>query len=200
MDPTTDLAAARLTAFLEREPVLWLSTVGADGSPNLVPTWFAWDGASIVIVSKPGARKVRNVAADPRVMIALGDPDDDFDVGMLQARAEVVPGATPAVLPEGFAAKYAERIAALGLTQAQFAATYSTMIRLVPSRALGWHGRSRPASVVEAARRVAASVAVSIDEPGRERPGWRTWLGEPLASGLRGLTRPSGRAGLAAAI
>jgi len=197
MDPTTELAAARLTAFLEREPVLWLSTVGPDG-PNLVPTWFAWDGEAVVVVSKPGARKVRNVTTDPRVMIALGDPEADFDVGMLHARAEVLPDRTPRSLPAGFAEKYGERIAALGLTHAQFAATYSTMIRLVPTRALGWHGRTRPASIVAAARQIAASIAVSIDEPGRDRPGWRTWLGEPLAGGVRGLRWP-GSAGLSAA-
>jgi PPOX class probable F420-dependent enzyme len=198
MDPSTDLAAARLTAFLEREPVLWLSTVGPDG-PSLVPTWFVWDGAAIILVSKPGARKVRNVAADPRVMIAVGDPEADFDVGMLQARAEVLARATPRSLPDGFAAKYGARIAALGLTDAQFAATYSTMVRLVPTRALGWHGRTRPASVVAAARRVAADVAVTIGEPGRDGPGWRTSLGEPFAGGVRRLARAMDRPGLAAA-
>lgn len=191
MDPTTSLADARLNGFLEGEPVLWLSTVSADGAPNLVPTWFVWDGREIVIVSKPGARKARNVAADPRVMVALGDAEDDFDVGMLEAHGRLDPTPTPAGLPPGFAAKYADRIAELGLTRAQFAATYSQVIRIIPSRALGWHGRSRPTSVVTAALAVAASGAVSIDEPRVERPGLRAWLGEPLARGFRGLGRPA---------
>lgn len=191
MDPTTSLADARLTGFLEGEPVLWLSTVSADGAPHLVPTWFVWDGREIVIVSKPGARKARNLATDPRVMIALGDAEDDFDVGMLEAHGWLDPAPTPAELPTGFAAKYADRIAELGLTTAQFAATYSQVIRIVPSRALGWHGRSRPTSVVMAARAVAASGAISIDEPRAERPGLRAWLGEPLARGFRGLGRPA---------
>ena len=152
MDSTT-LATQRVRSFLEREPVVWLSTSRPDGAPHLVPTWFAWDGETIVIRSKPEARKVRNLRHDPRAMLALGDAEDDFDVGLLEARAAVDDVATE--LPAAFTAKYGERIAALGLTPAEFAATYSATIRLTPARALGWHGRSRPRSLIEAARELA---------------------------------------------
>jgi PPOX class probable F420-dependent enzyme len=152
MDSTT-LAAHRVRSFLEREPVVWLSTSRPDGAPHLVPTWFAWDGETIVIRSKPEARKVRNLRHDPRAMLALGDAEDDFDVGLLEARASVDDDETE--LPAAFIAKYRERIAALGLTAAEFASTYSATIRLTPARALGWHGRSRPRSLIEAARELA---------------------------------------------
>ena len=190
MDATTDLAAARLSRFLEEEPVLWLSTVGEDGAPHLVPTWFAWDGTTIVIVSKPGARKARNIAADPRVMLALGDAEDDFDVGMLEAVGTLEDGPTPMTLPDGFAAKYGSRIAALGLTVEQFARIYSRTIRLTPVKALGWHGRSTPASVVAAARQVAAARPTSLAEPRTLSSVVQSWLGEPLSRGLRGLAGP----------
>ena len=179
---TTDHAAARVRRFLETEPVIWLSSTRADGAPHLVPTWFVWDGEAIVIMSKPGAVKVRNLRADPRAMLALGDADDDFDVGLLEARADVQ--ATPAAgLPAGFEAKYAERIRALELTPAQFASTYAQVIRLVPVRALAWHGRTTPQSVLSAARRVAATGAASLAEPRRSR---LDRLGEPLAHRLDG--------------
>ncbi len=179
---TTDLAAARLHRFLETEPVIWLSSTRADGAPHLVPTWFTWDGETIVILSKPGAVKVRNLRADPRAMLALGDADDDFDVGLLEARAEVQ-AAPAAGLPAGFEAKYASRIRALGLTPAQFVGTYAQVIRLVPVRALAWHGRTTPGSVLSAARRVAAAGVASLAEPRRSR---LDRLGEPLAHGLDG--------------
>jgi PPOX class probable F420-dependent enzyme len=180
---TTDIAAMRVRRFLETEPVIWLSTTRADGAPHLVPTWFVWDGAAIVIVSKPGAVKVRNLRADPRAMLALGDADADFDVGLLEARAEVLSEAAPLELPAGFGVKYAARIGALGLTPAQFARTYSQVIRLVPVKALAWHGRTTPRSVLSAARRVAATGGASLAEP---RNALRQWLGEPLAQGLAG--------------
>jgi hypothetical protein len=89
-------------------------------------------------------------------MVALGDADDDFDVGLLEARADVVIDqyGTPDPLPAPFLAKYRERIAALGITPEAFASTYSATIRLTPSRALGWHGRSTPRSWVDAVRRL----------------------------------------------
>jgi PPOX class probable F420-dependent enzyme len=194
MDTTTDLAAARVERFLAEEPVVWLSTVRPDGMPHLVPVWFAWDGEVITIMSKPGAQKVRNLRERPQAMLALGDAEDDFDVGLLEATADCLD--EPGALPPAFLAKYAARIAELGLTPERFAATYSQVIRLTPTRALGWHGRSEPASVVAAARRVAATRPVSIDER-PSRPPLREWLGEPLARGLRGLRpgpalRPAG--------
>ena len=155
MDSTA--AALRVERFLETEPVIWLSSIRQDGAPHLVPTWFVWDGESIVIRSKPHAKKVRNLAHDPRAMVALGDAEDDFDVGLLEARAEVtgVRDGAPAPLPGAFLIKYRERIAALGITPAEFAATYSATITLTPSRALGWHGRSTPRSWLDAVKRLA---------------------------------------------
>jgi PPOX class probable F420-dependent enzyme len=174
----TDLAAARVRRFLETEPVIWLSTIRTDGAPHLVPTWFTWDGEAIVIVSKPGAVKVRNLRANPRAMLALGDAEADFDVGLLEATAELVDGPVTPSLPAGFEAKYATRIRALDLTPAQFARTYSQLIRLVPVKALAWHGRTTQRSVLSAARRVAATGSGSLAEP---RNVLRQWLGEPFA-------------------
>lgn len=175
---TTNLAATRVQRFLETEPVLWLSSVTDDGAPHLVPCWFVWDGETIVMVSKPGAVKVRNLRAKPQAMLALGDAEADFDVGLLEATAELPAEPTPLELPPGFVAKYGAKLEALGLTPAQFARTYSQVIRLVPVKALGWHGRTTPRSVLAAARRVAATGAASLSEP---RNGLRQWLGEPLA-------------------
>jgi PPOX class probable F420-dependent enzyme len=173
-----DLAAIRVDRFLREEPVVWLSTVRPDGSPHLVPTWFVWDGTTITIVSKPGAQKVSNLRADARAMLALGDADDDFDVAMVEATAELVVGSTPLELPDGFIAKYAERIAELELTPAQFARTYSQVIRLTPRKMLGWHGRSTPVSVTAAAAAVASRGFASIAEPFRTT--LRGLLGEPI--------------------
>ena len=181
MDPN-DLASVRVRRFLETEPVIWLSTIRADGAPHLVPTWFVWDGEAIVIVSKPGAVKVRNLRADPRAMLALGDAEADFDIGLLEARAELLDGPASATLPAGYEAKYAAQIGALDLTPAQFGRTYSQVIRLVPARALAWHGRTTPRSILAAARRLAGAGSASLAEPRRlslDR------LGEPLALGFR---------------
>jgi PPOX class probable F420-dependent enzyme len=174
---TTSLAAARIRRFLEREPVVWLSTVRPDGGPHLVPIWFWWDGEALLVFSKPDAQKVRNLRLRPSVMLALGDAEDDFDVGMLEGRAELLDRPTSEMLPAGHLAKYARQLATIGLSAEEYATTYSQVLRIVPVRALGWHGRAVPRSA-----RLAGAPAVSIEEP-RRAAGL---LGEPL-NGLRGL-------------
>ncbi len=138
--------AARADRLLTRESVVWLGTVDSDGRPHLVPVWFLWDGEAVLIASKPGARKVRNIREHPCVMLGVGDPDGDFDVGLVEARAELTSLTTAALLEAGLREKYAARLEALGLGAAEFAATYSQVIRVTPSRCLPWHGRTIPDS------------------------------------------------------
>jgi PPOX class probable F420-dependent enzyme len=177
----TPLATARIVRFLEEEPVVWLSTVQADGRPHLVPTWFWWDGEALLVFSKPDARKVANLRANPAVMLGLGDAERDFDIGLVEARAELLDRPTSVVLPVAHLQKYAALLGTIGLTPAEYATTYSQVIRIVPRGFLGWHGRTTPQST----RRAGAPV-VSLDEPRRESFD----SGEPMATGRRAVPIP----------
>ena len=168
------LAGARIRRFLEREPIVWLSTVRPNGRPHLVPIWFWWDGEAILIFSKPNAQKIRNLQFCPDVMLALGDAEEDFDVGLLHGMAELLDTPTEDVVPAAHLAKYAGPMAAIGLDGATYAATYSQVIRITPADYLGWHGRTVPQS-----SRVAGAPATSMVEPRRDGP--ESDRGEPIA-------------------
>jgi PPOX class probable F420-dependent enzyme len=158
----TDLTAARIDRLLRSEAIIWLSTVGSDGAPHLVPIWFSWDGEAILIASKPQARKVVNLRANPLVMVAVGEPDDDFAVGIIEGLAELPHEPSAALLPTGHIARYRNRMAAIGLSTEEFLATYSQVIRIRPTRFLPWHGRTAPVSATSAVpldRRLAAAVS-----------------------------------------
>ena len=177
MDAPTALApAARIDRLLRSEPVVWISTVRPDGVPHLIPIWFSWDGKAILIASKPSAQKVRNIRENPVVMLALGRPDEDFDVGLLEGRAELLDMPSSELLPASHLAKYRAPMAAIGLTPDEFLATYTQVIRIVPTRYLPWHGRTQPKSarpevptldrrLAAAIRRVASTVASSATPP-----------------------------------
>jgi PPOX class probable F420-dependent enzyme len=186
----------RLERFLAEEPVVWLSTVRPDGTPHLVPIWFSWDGEALIVFSKPHAQKVRNLRTNPRAMLALGEPDEDFDVVLADARVELLEG--PATeLPAGHLVKYGARMTALGLTPAEFLATYSQVLRIVPIRSLGWHGRTTPRSAL-ATSSIAEPVNVGVGRsgepiarPGRPGPFERArQVGRELLEDLRRMPRP----------
>jgi PPOX class probable F420-dependent enzyme len=139
-------APERVERFLQSEEVLWLSTFPTDGFPGLVPIWFSWDGEAIRIASKPHAEKVADIRADPRVMVALGNAEEDFDVGLIEAHAELLDTPADHFLPESHWVKYAADLARIGLTREEYVRAYSQAIRNVPVRYLGWHGRSTPVS------------------------------------------------------
>jgi PPOX class probable F420-dependent enzyme len=130
---------------LRSTPVAWLTTVRRDGAPHLVPVWYLWADGGFVVFSKPAAAKVQNVQADGRVMLAIGEPEDDFDVQLVEGEARVLPSGAfevlPALAPQ-LLAKYAGWMAAIGLTLGEFAETYRSVIRIEPTRFLGWRGRT----------------------------------------------------------
>src|SRR3954447_23737038 len=126
-DPDAATTARRVLPMLADEQVVWLSTVRPDGTPHLVPTWFLWDGDALVVWSKPNAVKVRNLRANPRLMVAVGDPHADFNVGLIEAAAALAEPATIAI-PEAFFAKYAVELAAANLDPDTFRATYTQAI------------------------------------------------------------------------
>ena len=160
-DPTAGRTVARVLPMLADERIVWLSTVRPDGTPHLVPTWFWWDGTALVVFSKPDAVKARNLRANPRLMVAVGDPEDDFSVGLIEAEATVVDGV--AAIPDAFFAKYAAELGPGRLDPATFRSLYTQSIRIVPTRFLAWHGRGEATAPVAVARPSAtAGLAVRI--------------------------------------
>lgn len=131
----------RVEIALRRDHVLWLSSVSNDGHPHLVPLWFMWDGDRIVAFSKPNARKVRNLRSEPRTMLAVGTPGPDFEVELIEARAELPQAPAAELMPRGFASKYRRLLKGAGLSAQRFAEVYSQPIVLRPTRFLGYGGQ-----------------------------------------------------------
>jgi len=128
-----------LAERLARDEVIWVSTTRPDGRPHVVPVWFTWNGEVLTFFSKPDAQKVRNLEANPNVMLALGSPDESMDVELIEGRADVVPTPAAGIEPCRLD-KYTGIMAHIGLTAEQFVQTYSQEIRVRPTRFLGWGG------------------------------------------------------------
>lgn len=66
----------QVVARLADERDYWLSTVARDGSPHASPVWAAFVGDDCHIYSERRTVKARNLAANPRVALHLGDATD----------------------------------------------------------------------------------------------------------------------------
>jgi PPOX class probable F420-dependent enzyme len=133
LDPT-DPKAAHIDKRLRAEPIIWLSTVRPDGRPHLVPVWFLWDGAAILIFSKPAAQKVRNLRHSPHAMLALDTADEGEDVALLEGRAELLGDDAPQSTLPAYAEKYAALMARIGITAESMATEYTQAIRVTVER------------------------------------------------------------------
>ena len=65
-----------LLALLRQPSTCYLATSMADGSPQLTQTWVDTDGEHVLINSVQGYVKLRNIARDPRVAVAIAAPDN----------------------------------------------------------------------------------------------------------------------------
>jgi PPOX class probable F420-dependent enzyme len=55
-----------------------LGTLMPDGRPQVTPVWIDFDGEHVIFNSAKGRQKDRNVRRDPRVSLALIDPENPY--------------------------------------------------------------------------------------------------------------------------
>ena len=65
-----------------------LGTLMPDGRPQVTPVWVDFDGEHIIFNSAKGRQKDRNVRRDPRVSLAIMDPENPYRY--LEIRGSVV--------------------------------------------------------------------------------------------------------------
>ena len=64
--------------LFEKKSFAQLATVMPDGSPQVSPVWFEYDGNSILVNSAKGRVKDKNMRRDPRVGLDVMDPDNPY--------------------------------------------------------------------------------------------------------------------------
>jgi PPOX class probable F420-dependent enzyme len=116
-------AEQRLTASRN----YWITSLWPDGRPHSMPVWAVWDGEAVWFSSGPRSRKARNLAADPRCVVATEDADEPV----------VVEGSASLVSEPGAIARVAQVMnAKYGGITAEFLAA-NALIRVQPRWAFG---------------------------------------------------------------
>lgn len=129
-----DPKQAHVAERLRTNVIGWLTSVRPDGRPHSVPVWFLWDGAAIILFSKPKNQKRVNIRKNSNVLLALDDTDEGEDVIVVEGTAELLDQPDlDAILP-AYVAKYATHIQNLGWTPESMLAEYSQTLRITPTR------------------------------------------------------------------
>ena len=74
--------------LLDKKALANLATTMPDGTPQVTPLWFDFDGTHIRINSAKGRQKDRNMRSRPAVALAIVDPDNPYRY--IQLRGQVV--------------------------------------------------------------------------------------------------------------
>ncbi|ODT99751.1 MAG: PPOX class F420-dependent enzyme [Pseudonocardia sp. SCN 72-86] len=71
----TSVIPEKFLDLLDRPLLGHLATTRPDGSPQVNPMWFLWDGTHLRFTHTSKRAKFRNVAHEPRVAMSVVDPD-----------------------------------------------------------------------------------------------------------------------------
>jgi PPOX class probable F420-dependent enzyme len=128
----------RVRKRLETEQIIWITTVFPDSTPQPNPVWFYWDGESILIYTRPGSIKLKNLTRNPRVSLNFeGATATGGDVVIFHGIAQLEPE-TPAQHP-GYAEKYATiALEEWKVTMQDLFKEYSILIRITLEKVRGF--------------------------------------------------------------
>jgi PPOX class probable F420-dependent enzyme len=68
-----------LRALVESGPLTYVTTLNADGSPQVTAIWIGFDGDDLISTHMRYNAKLRNMQRDPRVVLAFAPPQRPGD-------------------------------------------------------------------------------------------------------------------------
>ena len=74
--------------LLQKKAFAHLGTLMKDGSPQVTPIWFGYDGTNILINSAKGRLKDKNMRKRPQVALSIADPENPYRY--MQIRGKVI--------------------------------------------------------------------------------------------------------------
>lgn len=147
-DPSTEFGR-RVRDRLRDEPVVWLATVTAGGTPQPNPVWFLWqpdsgdpwgDG-SFLIYHLRNAARLESLAARPHVSLHFNSTPDGGDIVVFTGEVELLAGHPLAHEVPDYAQKYTAAVGRItGGTKSveEFMADYPVPSRVRPKRVRGF--------------------------------------------------------------
>lgn len=113
---------------------MWLTTVGADGTPQPNPVWFLWDGNSVLTYNRRDAARVAHVPKRPRVSLNFDGDRKGGEIMVITGDARLAPDGPPPHQVPAYVDKYRERMIRVTGSLEGFSSRYPVAIRIYPTR------------------------------------------------------------------
>lgn len=92
--------------LLQKKAFAHLATIMSDGSPQVTPVWFDFDGSHIRVNSAKGRVKDKNMRRNGRVALAIQDPENPYRYLAVRGKVEEVSEAGADAHIDSLAQKY----------------------------------------------------------------------------------------------
>ena len=137
IDPSTEYGA-RVARRLHEEQVIWLTTVGRDGTPQPNPVWFLWEGESFLIYTQPTTYKLRNIQRNVRVSLHFDSVESGENLVVFTGTASLDESAPLAHQHPAYLEKYRQGISDIDMTPESMGEAYHVAIRVRPEKVRGF--------------------------------------------------------------
>ena len=99
----------RFSDLFSKKAFASLGTVMPDGSPQVTPVWVDYDGRHVLVNSARGRKKDQNMRRDPRVSLAIIDPDNPYRYMEIRGRVAEITEQGAAQHIDKMAKKYLDK-------------------------------------------------------------------------------------------
>jgi PPOX class probable F420-dependent enzyme len=126
----------RVRRRLREETTIWLTTVGADGTPQPNPVWFLWepgegdDAGHLMVYNRADAHRLRHIARNPAVALHFDGNGKGGDIVVLRGHAAVIADHPAAHESADYVAKYGPAMTRVSGSEADFGAAYPVALRI----------------------------------------------------------------------
>ena len=123
---------------LRDDVVVWLTTVGRDGTPQPNPVWFLVEDGQILVYNRPRAARVQHARAGGRVALHLNSGANGNDIVVFTGTAEVDETAPTPDLHGPYVDKYRAAMERVSGSLEAFGRAYPVLIRVHPETTRGF--------------------------------------------------------------
>lgn len=86
----TEVIPEKYKDLFDKKAFANLATLMPNGTPQVTPVWFDYDGTHILVNSARGRRKDKNIERNPAVALSIQDPDNPYRYLEVRGRVEEI--------------------------------------------------------------------------------------------------------------